>query len=115
MLVPSTLFLMNTEFAFETVTVRVTGFPAAIVCTLAVMLTVVAVGAGDVVCEPPVCPLEEDEPIPLPHAERNNNVRNATHRVKYPERPDRERLHHDTFLSNSTAFSLVFLFCRLQG
>jgi hypothetical protein len=75
---------MNTEFAFETVTVRVTGFPAALVCALAVMLTVVAVEPVGVVCEPPLGPLEEDEPLPLPHAERNANVKSITHRVKYP-------------------------------
>jgi hypothetical protein len=38
----------------------------------------VTVGAADVVvCEP------EDEPVPLPQAERNRNARSTTHRVKY--------------------------------
>jgi hypothetical protein len=43
MLVLFTLFVINTELAFATVTVRVTDFPAALVCALAVMLAVVAV------------------------------------------------------------------------
>jgi hypothetical protein len=39
---------MYTEFAFATVTVRVTGCPAAIIGALAVMLTVVAVEGSTV-------------------------------------------------------------------
>jgi hypothetical protein len=48
MLVLFTLLVMNTEFVFATVTVRVTDCPAAIVCALAVMLTTVAVEGATV-------------------------------------------------------------------
>ena len=78
--------MINTVFAFVAVTIRVTDFPAAIVCALAVMLTTVAVGADDVFGKPPVWPLEDDELAPLPHAERNNSVKSTTHRVKCPQR-----------------------------
>jgi len=97
MLVLFTLFVINTELAFATVTVRVTDFPAALVCALAVMLAVVAVEGCTVPLEEDelvvvavegcTVPLEEDEP--LPHAERNRNVTSTKHRVTYLYRTEK--------------------------
>jgi hypothetical protein len=79
---------MTTCVALLATTVSVSEPPATILVALVLMVTVGAadvVGAVGVVCEPPVWPLEleEDEPIPLPHAETNKNARSTTHRVKY--------------------------------
>jgi hypothetical protein len=98
---------MTTWVALLAKTVNETDPPATTLLALALMVTVgagVTVGADGVVCEPPVWPLEDDEPPPLPHAERNNSVKSTTHRVKCPQRP----AENDRIMTSSCPIQLLF-------
>jgi hypothetical protein len=74
---------MTTSVALLATTVSMSEPLATILVALALMVTI---GAADVVvCEPDVVCEPEDEPVPLPHAERTNNENagSTMHRVQY--------------------------------